>query len=60
MIIDGHESVLGFVRFMVGSVNGILCTAMQLVMESIRTKYLDQVSVLFYDVLTEEGQPFGQ
>jgi len=30
------------------------------VMESIRRKYPDQVSVLFYDVWTKEGQPYGQ
>jgi thioredoxin 1 len=43
-----------------GSVNCIPCKAMQPVMESIRTKYPDQVSVLFYDVWTKEGQPYGQ
>lgn len=43
-----------------GSVNCIPCKAMQPVMESIRSKYSDQVSVLFYDVWTEEGRPYGQ
>jgi len=43
-----------------GSVNCIPCKAMQPVMESIRKKYPDQVSVLFYDVWTKEGQPYGQ
>lgn len=43
-----------------GSVNCIPCKAMQPVMDSIRTKYPDQVSVLFYDVWTKEGEPYGQ
>jgi len=43
-----------------GSVNCIPCKAMQPVMESIRKKYPDQVSVLFYDVWTKEGAPYGQ
>ena len=43
-----------------GSVNCIPCKAMQPVMESIRKKYPDQVNVLFYDVWTKEGQPYGQ
>jgi len=43
-----------------GSVNCIPCRAMQPVMESIRQKYADQVSVLFYDVWTQEGQPHAQ
>ncbi len=43
-----------------GSVNCIPCKAMQPVMESIRKKFPGQVSVLFYDVWTKEGQPYGQ
>lgn len=43
-----------------GSVNCIPCKAMQPVMDSIRQKYPDQVSVVFYDVWTEEGQPYGR
>ena len=43
-----------------GSVNCIPCKAMQPVMESIRGKYPGQVSVLFYDVWTKEGAPYGQ
>ena len=43
-----------------GSVDCIPCKAMQPVMESIRKKYPDQVSVLFYDVWTKEGAPYGQ
>ena len=43
-----------------GSVSCVPCKAMQPVMESIRRKYPEQVSVLFYDVWTKEGQPYGQ
>jgi len=43
-----------------GSVNCIPCKAMQPVMDSIRQKYPDQVSVVFYDVWTDEGQPYGR
>ncbi|MDP3179949.1 MAG: thioredoxin family protein [Spirochaetaceae bacterium] len=43
-----------------GSVNCIPCKAMQPVMESIRKKYPDQVSVLFYDVWTKDGAQYGQ
>jgi thioredoxin 1 len=43
-----------------GSVSCVPCKAMQPVMESIRRKYPEQVSVLFYDVWTKEGRPYGQ
>ena len=43
-----------------GSVNCIPCKVMQPVMESIRKKYPDQVNVLFYDVWTKDGAPYGQ
>jgi thioredoxin 1 len=43
-----------------GSVKCIPCKAMQPVMESIRGKYKDQVNVIFYDVWTKEGAPYGQ
>ncbi|PKL24759.1 MAG: thioredoxin [Spirochaetae bacterium HGW-Spirochaetae-3] len=43
-----------------GSVNCVPCKAMQPVMDSIRQKYPDQVSVVFYDVWTDEGQPYGR
>ena len=43
-----------------GSVNCVPCKAMQPVMESIRKKYSSQVSVLFYDVWTKVGAPYGQ
>jgi len=43
-----------------GSVNCIPCKAMQPVMEEVRRKYGSQVSVLFHDVWTKEGEPYGR
>jgi thioredoxin 1 len=43
-----------------GSVRCIPCQMMQPVMKSIKEKYGDQVNVVFYDVWTPEGSPFGQ
>jgi thioredoxin 1 len=43
-----------------GSVNCIPCKAMQPVMEEVRQKYGSQVSVLFYDVWTKAGEPYGR
>jgi len=42
-----------------GSVRCIPCKKMQPVMKSIEEKYGDQVKVVFHDVWTPEGQPFG-
>lgn len=43
-----------------GSVRCIPCQMMQPIMKSIEEKYPDQVKVVFHDVWTPEGQPFGQ
>jgi thioredoxin 1 len=43
-----------------GSVRCIPCQKMQSVMKSVREKYGKQVNVIFYDVWTPEGKPFGQ
>jgi thioredoxin 1 len=43
-----------------GSVNCVPCKAMQPVMEEVRQKYGKQVSVVFHDVWTKEGEPFGK
>lgn len=43
-----------------GSVNCVPCRAMQPIMEEVRNRYGSQVKVLFYDVWTKEGQPYGQ
>jgi thioredoxin 1 len=43
-----------------GSVNCIPCKQMQPVMRAIETKYGNQVQVLFYDVWTNEQEPYAQ
>ncbi len=43
-----------------GSVNCIPCKKMQVIMKSIEQKYGDQVKIVFYDVWTPEGKPFGE
>ena len=42
-----------------GSVHCIPCRKMEPVLESIRKKYPNDVKVVFYDVWTKEGKPFG-
>ena len=42
-----------------GSARCIPCKKMQPIMKSIEEKYGDQVKVVFHDVWTPEGQPFG-
>jgi len=43
-----------------GSVRCIPCQKMQSVMKSIEKKYASQVKVVFHDVWTPEGKPFGE
>jgi len=43
-----------------GSVNCIPCKMMQPVMEDIEKEYGEQVKVIFYDVWTKEGEPYGK
>jgi thioredoxin 1 len=43
-----------------GSVNCVPCKAMQPVMQAIEREYGDQVNVVFYDVWTNEGKPYGK
>jgi len=43
-----------------GSVRCIPCQKMQPVMKAVEEKYGDQVKVVFHDVWTPEGQPFGK
>ena len=43
-----------------GSVRCIPCQKMQPVMKSIEKKYSNQVKVVFHDVWTPEGKPFGK
>ena len=43
-----------------GSVRCIPCQKMQIVMKSIEKKYGNQVRIVFHDVWTPEGKPFGR
>ena len=43
-----------------GSVRCIPCQKMQSVMKSVEKKYGSQVKVVFHDVWTPEGKPFGK
>ena len=43
-----------------GSVRCIPCKLMQPIMKDIEKDYVGQVKVVFYDVWTPEGEPFGQ
>jgi len=43
-----------------GSVRCIPCQQMQSVMKSVEKKYGSQVKVVFHDVWTPEGKPFGK
>ena len=43
-----------------GSVRCIPCKLMQPIMKDIEKDYAGQVKVVFYDVWTPEGEPFGQ
>ncbi len=57
----GTNLASGKVTFVeLGSVNCIPCKAMQPVMKEIEKEFGDQVKVVFYDVWTEEGQPYAE
>lgn len=43
-----------------GSVNCVPCKMMQPIMKQVEEKYIGQVKVVFYDVRTNIGRPFGQ
>ncbi|MGE5672163.1 MAG: thioredoxin family protein [Fibrobacterota bacterium] len=51
------EILVTFVEL--GSVNCIPCKKMQPVMKEVEEKYGKQVKVVFHDVWTDEGKPFG-
>ncbi len=42
-----------------GSVKCIPCQKMKVVMDSIESNYGNQVKIIFYDVWTKEGKPYG-
>ncbi len=56
--LDKNEGVVTFIEL--GSVKCIPCKMMQPVMEAIEKEYAGKVNVLFYDVWTKEGQPYGE
>lgn len=43
-----------------GSVNCVPCKMMQPVMKKVEEKYPKDVKVVFYDVWTKEGEPYGK
>jgi thioredoxin 1 len=43
-----------------GSIKCVPCKMMQPIMEDIKKEYKGQVEVVFYDVWTEAGRPFGE
>ncbi len=56
---DEKEKIL--VTFIeLGSVRCIPCQKMMPIMESVEEKYGDQVEVVFHDVWTPEGKPYGE
>ncbi|MFH1074185.1 MAG: thioredoxin family protein [Candidatus Firestonebacteria bacterium] len=52
------EPLVTFVEL--GSVNCIPCKMMQKVLREVDAEYKDKVKIIFYDVWTPEGKPFGQ
>ena len=54
------EAVFKVTFIVLGSVRCIPCQQMQTVMKSIEQKYASQVKVIFYDVWTDAGSPYGK
>jgi thioredoxin 1 len=55
--ITGKKYKVTFIEL--GSVRCIPCQQMQSVMKSIEAKYGKEVKIIFYDVWTEAGKPYG-
>ncbi len=55
-----EESTIKVTFIELGSVRCIPCKKMEAVLDSIRKKYPIDVKVIFYDVWTEKGKPFGK
>jgi len=55
---SAQKPIVTFIEL--GSVHCIPCKAMQPIMEEVRIKYPDQVKVVFHDVWTPKGKPYGQ
>jgi len=54
------EAVYKVTFIELGSVRCIPCQQMQTVMKAIEQKYGSQVKVIFYDVWTDAGSPYGK
>ncbi len=52
------ENIVTFIEL--GSIKCVPCKMMQPIMEEIEKEYEGQVEVVFYDVWTEEGRPYGE
>jgi thioredoxin 1 len=55
---QGVKPLVTFVE--IGSVRCIPCKKMQPIMKEIEQEYAGKVKVVFYDVWTPEGKPYGQ
>ncbi|PZM79003.1 MAG: thioredoxin [Candidatus Margulisiibacteriota bacterium] len=55
---ENPNSAVTFIEL--GSVNCVPCRMMQPVMDEVENKYKGQVKVVFHDVWTPEGRPFGE
>ncbi len=53
----GNEILVTFIE--IGSLNCVPCKMMQPIVREVEEHYRDQVKVLFYDVWTPEGRPYG-
>jgi len=55
--IQTNQPVITFIEL--GSVNCMPCRMMQPVIKQVEEKYAEKVKIIFYDVWTREGQPYG-
>jgi len=58
MATEADQPVVTFIEL--GSVNCIPCKMMQPVMKKAEAKYPGQVKVVFHDVWTPQGEPYGR
>ncbi|MFA4949084.1 MAG: thioredoxin family protein [Candidatus Krumholzibacteriia bacterium] len=57
----GKKDGVPLVTFVeIGSVKCIPCKKMQPIMKEIEKEYVGKVKVVFYDVWTDEGKPYGK
>jgi thioredoxin len=60
IVIDNVGGDIKVTFIELGSVKCVPCKAMVPIMDTMRRDLSDQVDVLFYDVWTDEGKPYGQ